>query len=191
MKTLTFLASTVLMAAAPSAFAQATDTDTADVAVSGRVAPICILGEPSQASIDLGQMAATSGTRTGRIAALPSQSVTLPGSFCNFAGSMLSVETTALVSSAASVPPSGFARAVNFTATGSGWAGSATTATSNAAGDGASPTSTSSGATQPSPKLADIEVALTNFTVPGDALLLADTYNGLVTVTLGPAAVSE
>jgi type 1 fimbria pilin len=191
MKTLIALAALPLLAIATPALAQATDSDSADVRVTGRVAPLCILGEPSRATVDLGQMAATSGSRVGRIAVLPAQDVTLPGSFCNFAGSALTVSTTALVSDTAGSPPSGFARAVNYTATGSGWAASSTSATSGAGADGSNPTASGTGATQPLPKLADIQVQLSSFTVPSDALLLADNYNGLVTVTLGPAAVAE
>lgn len=191
MKKLICLAALSGLGAVTPAFAQATDTDSADVRVTGRVAPLCILGEPSTASVDLGQMAATSGSRIGRLAVIPAQEVTLPGSFCNFAGSALSISTTALVSESAGTPPAGFARAVNFTASGSGWANGGTSATSSALADGNNPSSQSTGATQPLPKLSDIQVQLSNFTVPSDALLLADNYNGLVTVTLGPAAIAE
>lgn len=191
MKLNPLLAALPFLILAVPALAQATDSDSGDVRVTGRVAPLCVLGEPSRATVDLGQMAATSGSRVGRIAVLPAQDVTLPASFCNFAGSALTVTTSALVSDTAGTPPAGFARAVNYTATGSGWVGSSTAATSSAGSDGSNPVATGTGATQPLPKLADIQVQLTTFTVPSDALLLADTYNGLVTVTLGPAAVAE
>ena len=191
MKKFAFIAVLPLLAVASPAWAQATDSDSADVEVTGRVAPLCILGEPSRASVDLGQMAATSGTRVGRIAELGEQEVTLPGSFCNFAGSALSVTATALVGDSAGDTPDGFARAVNFTATGSGWATAATSVSTGAARDGSNPTDSGTGVTQPLPRLADIAVSLADFSAPEDALLLADNYTGLVTVTLGPAAVSE
>ena len=171
-----------------TAFAQAaSDTSTGQVVVNGNVARLCILGTPSRATVDLGQMAATSGTRVGRIAVLGDQSVTLPGSFCNFAGSALTVTVTALVSTDASAVQPGFAKAVNYTATASNWAITATAATSAATASGATPTATSTGATQPAPKTADVTVTLSGFTAPSDALLTAGTYNGLVVVTLGPA----
>ncbi|WP_423603665.1 hypothetical protein [Sphingomonas sp. MS122] len=171
-----------------TAFAQAaSDTSTGQVVVNGNVARLCILGTPSRATVDLGQMAATSGTRVGRIAALGEQSVTLPGSFCNFAGSALTVTVTALVSTDASAVQPGFAKAVNYTATASNWAITSTAATSAATASGATPTATSTGATQPAPKTADVNVTLSGFTAPSDALLTAGTYNGLVVVTLGPA----
>lgn len=191
MKIAAIIALLPLLALAPSAMAQATDSDAADVRVTGRVAPLCVLGEPSRATVDLGQMVATSGIRVGRIAVLPAQDVSLPGSFCNFAGSALSVSASALVSDSAGTPPAGFARAVNYTATGSNWAGSDTAVTTAAGSDGSNANASGTGTTQPLPKLADVQVQLAGFTVPADALLLADNYNGLVTVTLGPAAIAE
>ncbi|WP_157081019.1 hypothetical protein [Novosphingobium naphthalenivorans] len=174
-----------------AAFAQATDTDTGNVAVNGRVASICILGDPSSATVDLGQMAATSGTRAGRIAVLPGQSVSLPGSFCNFAGSAVKVDATALVANDSSTLQPGFARAVNFTALVTGWASGDATATTAALGDGSSASASGTGGTQPLPKIADIGVALSGFTAPGDAILVAGEYSGTVIVTLGPATTVQ
>lgn len=189
MRQLTGLVAIALAGLPASALAQSTATGT--VAIDGRVAPLCILGDPSPATVNLGQMAATSGTRTGRIAVLPAQTVTLPASFCNFAGSRVTVTATALTSSDASSPPAGFARAVNYTATATGWAAGNAVATSQALANGTSPSTTGTGATQPLPKLADIGVTLSNFTVPGDLLMVAGNYSGLVVVTLGPAAVAN
>lgn len=148
----------------------AQDSDSAEVAVSGSVARLCILGEPSRSLIDLGQMAQTSGAGVGRLASLPAQSVSLPGSFCNFAGSSLGVTASALVGTDGATPPAGFAKAVNFTATASGWG---------------------TGAVQGEPKLGTIDVALATFSAPANGLLVAGDYSGQVTVTLGPVAVSE
>ena len=55
MRSMTQVTALVLLACAGPALAQATDTDTADVAINGTVTPLCVLGEPSQAMIDLGQ----------------------------------------------------------------------------------------------------------------------------------------
>lgn len=190
MKMHTLIALPLLALAAPAAAQESADTATGQVAVTGTVARLCILGEPSRAVVDLGQMIATSGTGAGRIAALPVQSVNLPGSFCNFAGSNLGVTASALVGNPGT-PPAGFARAVNYTATASGWATQNAVATSAAAADGTSPDASGTGGTQNAAKLADIAVELSNFTVPGNALLLSGNYNGLVTITLGPVAVTE
>lgn len=183
------LVGSLALGAAP-AWAQ-DDTDTANVAVNGNVAPLCILGPPSPATVDLGQMVATSGNRIGRIATLPNQQVSLPGSFCNFAGSAIDVSVTALVADDNTTLQPGFARAVNYTASVENWASTAASATSAATTDGSDPTETSTGATQPLPKIADLSVTLSGFTVPSDLLLIAGNYQGAVVVTLGPAASGE
>lgn len=178
----------LILAALPApAFAQTAGTGTGNVAISGRVAPVCILGAPSQTTIDLGQLAAGSGARAGRIATIAPQGVTLPGSFCNFAGSTVTLAASALVSADATTPPTGFARAVNYTATASNWATGNASATTAALANGAAPPSSGTGATQTTPRLADIAVALSAFAVPGDAILISGTYSGSVTITLGPA----
>src|SRR5947209_11296170 len=87
-----------------------TNTSTGQVAISGNVASLCVLGAPSQAAIDLGQLINTSGARTGRIAALGAQQVTLPGSFCNFAGTHLTVAANALIANDATAVQPGFPR---------------------------------------------------------------------------------
>jgi hypothetical protein len=178
-----------MLVIAGTAVAQTTDTATGDVTVGGNVARLCVLGQPSPPSIDVGQMAETSGTRVGRIRTIGTQSVILPGSFCNFAGSAVSVAATALVvNDTLSVQP-GFARAVNFTASASNWAATPTATTTATAGGG-TPTATGTGASQPLPKIADVRLDLTSFTAPSDALLVAGTYSGLVVVTLGPDSTS-
>jgi hypothetical protein len=175
----------LLLAAAPAA-AQET-SDSGDVGIAGNVAGLCILGPPSRGSIDLGQLAATSGSRAGRIAALPAQTVTLPGSFCNFAGTSVSIEAEALVGNDAGTLQPGFARAVNFTSTVGGWAATAPLVTTAAAADGGSPAASGAGGAHPEPKITDLTLTLSNFTVPSDAILVSGLYAGRVTITLGPA----
>lgn len=179
----------IALAAAPLPALAQSATATGNVAVGGQVAPLCILGTPNPATVNLGTLANTSGARVGRIATFSPQTVSLPGSFCNFAGSQLSVQATALLSTDDTVPPAGFSRAVNYTATASGWAASNAVATTAALANGSNAAATGSGSTQPLPKLADLTVALSNFTAPGDAILVAGAYSGTVTVTLGPAAI--
>ncbi len=178
-----------LLSAAPAAAQSNTATGT--VAIDGQVRSVCILGDPNPALVNLGQISASSGPRTGKIDAIAPRTVTLPASFCNFAGSVLRVTTTAMTSSDTTSPQPGFTRAVNYTATASGWAIGTAAATSNALRDGTSPTATGTGATQPLPKIADIAVTLSNFTTPGDLILVAGNYSGNVVVTLGPAAIPD
>ncbi len=183
------LALILLAAAAVPGIAHAqSDTDTADVAVSGTVAKLCMLGTPTPAPVDLGQMANTSGTRVGRIATIATRTVTLPGSFCNFAGSAVTVTATALVATDPAPVQPGFARAVNYTASVTNWAPGPATVTTAANAAGGSPTSSSTGPTQGAPKVADLSVDLSNFTAPSDLLLNAGNYSGLVVITLGPVA---
>lgn len=176
---------------AGAASAQASNTDSGNVAVDGSVAPICILGEPSRQTINLGQMTETSGSRVGKIAPLAVQSVTLPNSFCNFAGSEITMTTTALVQNDATTLRPGFARAVNFTASATNWAASPSSATSAAGADGSNPSTTNGGATQPLPKIADLTAELSGFSVPADSMLISGDYQGTVIITLGPAASGD
>ncbi|HOB12758.1 MAG TPA: hypothetical protein PKN09_00780 [Novosphingobium sp.] len=178
----------IAIAAFPAA-AMAQTTETGTVAVEGSVRPVCILGDPNPALVDLGQLSASSGIRAGRIAVIPTQTVTLPGSYCNFAGSVVTVTATALTSDDTSSPQAGFSRAVNYTASASNWASGASSATTAALRDGSSPTANGTGATQPLPKVADITLTLSAFTAPGDLILVAGNYSGTVVVTLGPAAI--
>ena len=189
MKHLPGIVALSLAALPATALAQPTPA-TGTVAIDGAVAPICLLGTPTPVPVNLGQMVSTSGPRVGRIAVLPSQTVNLPNSFCNFAGSTVTVQATALTASDASSPQPGFARAVNYTASASGWAAGNTVATSNALRDGTMPTASGTGATQPLPKQGNIAVTLSNFTVPSDSLLVAGNYSGLVIVTLGPTVTA-
>lgn len=177
----------ILLAAFPAtAIAQTTETGT--VAVEGQVRPVCILGNPNPALVNLGQLSASSGPRTGRIAVIAPRTITLPASYCNFAGSVVTVRATALTSSDTSAPQPGFSRAVNYTATATNWASGGSTATTVALANGTVPTASGAGATQPLPKVADISLTLSSFTAPGDLILVAGNYSGTVVVTLGPAA---
>jgi hypothetical protein len=195
MKSIHFVAAMLLAGAVTTAQAQeqqgGQNSDTGHVGISGHVSSLCLLGAPSQAAIDLGQLIATSGARAGRIAALGSQQVTLPGSFCNFAGTSLTVTAGALVASDASAVQPGFARAVNYTGSVTNWATSPATATTAATAGGGTPSATAHGGIQPTAKLADLQLTLSSFTVPSDLILVAGGYNGTVTITLGPAAIAD
>lgn len=186
---LSLLSAAAALALAGAAQAQTvSDSDQETVPVGGTVADICVLGEPSPAAVDVGQMAATSGVRVGRITTIGNQTVDLPNSFCNFAGTRLTVESTALVAADASPVQTGFARAVNYTSTVNNWAATPAVVTTAATAAGATPTASANGGTQPAPKLANLQLVLSNFTVPSDLLMVAGGYSGSVTITLGPDA---
>lgn len=193
---LSYLAGAMLLLASAGA-AAAQQGQTGDLSVVGHVgvdanvAPVCKLGPPSRTAIDVGQMTNTSGPRVGRIATLPQQTVTLPGSYCNFGGTKVTVRAEAMVQPDASALPPGFARAVNYTSTVTTWATTPPQVTTAASASGATPIAEGSGGTVPAAKLTDLTLALSAFTVPSDALLIAGTYTGHVTITLGPAATES
>lgn len=180
---LVLLGSTVLAAPASAQ----SNSDEGSVAVSGTVAGLCVLGAPSRASVDLGTLIATSGSRIGRIRVIGDERVSLPASFCNFAGTVLSVSTEALRTEGSIGVQSGFSRAVNYRSTVSNWAGQNAVVTTEASADGGTPVATGAGGYQPDPKIADLELTMSAFSVPADSLLIAGDYAGTVTITLGPA----
>jgi hypothetical protein len=183
--------SAIVPAAAMAQVATATDTDSEEVGIIGRVAALCVLGEPDIDPVDLDQLVNTSGPGVGRLRPISTQTVTLPDSFCNFANSQVRVEAKALTAADTTPPPTGFARAVNYTATATGWASSDAAATTNDTGNGLALPVSGAGGTQPTPKLADIKLLLSNFQVSGDKLLVFGKYDTTVTVTLSPAALAD
>jgi hypothetical protein len=172
---------------APMAAHAAGDSDQKSVPVSGNVSSLCVLGSPDPGAVNVGQMAQTSGANTGRITSISTQNVALANSFCNYAGTHVQVDATALVANDTSAVQSGFSRAVNYNATVTTWASTAPSATTAAAADGSNPTTSNTGGTLCTPKLTNLTLALSNFAVPSNALLVAGGYTGTVVITLGPA----
>lgn len=181
------LALTLSLLTATAAGAQSAESDTQDVDVHGNVADLCILGTPNPPSIDVGQMAVTSGARTGRIdTGIPDQIVQLPASFCNYAGTRISISATAMTNQDVASTPANFTRAVNFTASVAGWTGTPAEVTTSALADGSSATANAAGGTQPAPQSVDLVLTLSDFSTPGDPFMSAGDYLGAVTITLGP-----
>ena len=167
------------------------NSDTAGVSITAQVTGLCVLGPPTPAAVDLGQIIATSGSGVGRIAPLSSRQVMLPGSFCNFGGTRLHVVAEALLAANGAAPPAGFARAVNYNAVVDNWASTPPNVTTGASAGGGTPTVEGDGGIQPTGKTADLALTLSNFTVPSNLLLVSGGYSGSVTITLGPAASEE
>lgn len=191
MRALVFSATAAALAISTPAFGQASESDQKNVTISGTVAPLCILGTPSEALVDLGGLVNTSGTRVGKLTTIGNRTITLPGSFCNYANSAITVDATALVAADTSAPQTGFARAVNYNASVSGWAAANASATTAATAAGTSPSATNQGGTQATAKLADVTLTLSSFAVPSDLLLVSGGYSGQVVITLGPAPGGE
>lgn len=153
----------------------------------GSVAPICVLGEPSESVIDLGTLIDLSGPRIGRMAALAPREVTMPGSFCNYANTMISISASAMTEQTGAPLNTGFSRTVNYRVIVSPWATVEADLLTNAAADGSGPAGNATSASQPLPQVSDLRMQLSDFAAPSDALLVAGEYSGLITVTLGPA----
>lgn len=173
--------------AMPTALAAQSPSAEGDVQVVGRVAPICMLGDPADRIIDLGTLIDTSGPRVGRMAAIAPRTVVMPGSFCNYGNTMISIRALALVEQGTTSAVDGFSRAVNYRVTVSPWASVDAVVTTNAPASGDAPPSTGTSASQPVPKLTDLSLRLSDFSTAADALLVAGSYSGLIIITLGPA----
>lgn len=163
------------------------DSEEGEVQVIGSVAPICMLGEPSERVIDLGTLIDTSGPRIGRMAALAPRSVTMPGSFCNYANTMVSIVASAMTEQSGAALNTGFSRTVNYRVVVGPWAAAEADLLTAAAADGSGPAGNAVSASQPLPQVSDLTMELSGFAAPSDALLVAGEYSGLITVTLGPA----
>jgi hypothetical protein len=169
-----FLFAPLAFAASP-AMAQSADS-TGTVAIDGSVAGRCLFTTPS-ATISLNELALSgSDTNAGKLntAAVNGKSATLVG-WCNSAAAGMTVKAFPLLNAATSA--SGFTNRVDFTAT----------ATANAA-SGSDSTLVDGSGTPVSVGMftGNIGVALSAASAPGNALLVAGTYNGSVEVTLSP-----
>lgn len=158
-----------------------------EVQMIGSVAPVCVLAEPSERVIDLGTLIDTSGPRIGRMAALAPRQVTMPGSFCNYANTTVTIEASAMTEQTGAAINTGFSRAVNYRVEVSPWAAIEADLLTAAAADGSGAAGIATSATQPLPQVSDLTMELSDFAAPSDALLVAGEYSGLITVTLGPA----
>lgn len=182
MKNFLLMAAAATVIAVTPAMAQQESNTTLNASLGN----LCVLGAPSVSSIALGTLIETTGQNAGRLRAIPNQSVTIPGAYCNYGNHKLTVAVTAL-STGTGTPPNSFSRAVNFNAQAAGWSGpvSVTTGATRAA---ANPTN-SDVVTSSAPYAGDVSVTLSNFTNPGLAAnpyLITGTYSGSVLVTLGP-----
>jgi hypothetical protein len=155
--------------------------------INGDVSNLCILGVPSPSNVELGQLSSTSGNNIGHLQQIADQLVLLPASFCNYAGTQMTVQASALLDSDTSTVESGFTRAVNFTATVSDWGSRNAAVTTEADASGDNPNAADVGGVQDSPAQTDLKLKLSNFTAPGDGFLVAGNYQGSVTVTVGPS----
>ena len=182
MRMLVLVAVASLIGAAP-ALAQSTST-TGPLPVTGSVPSLCTAGSVSGGNTVFG-LGVLINTSTGFLLntlSAPPKIVT--GSFCNSQSRVTITATPMTAPSAAGTPPSGFANAVNFTATATGWTPTAAQTTTGAANN---PVATQSRST---PFSGDISIGVSGFTPVGGSTLrmVSDpAYSGSVTLTLAAA----
>lgn len=181
----TLIAAAVLsLIGAPVAFAQSTTATAGPLPVTGNVPSLCTAGTVAggDSVFGLGVLINTStGFLLGTLAA-PAKIVT--GSFCNSQSTITITATAMTAQSATGTPPAGFANAVNFTATASGWTSNAAQTTTGAASNPAAAQS------RTTPFSGDISIGVSGFTpVGGTALRMVSdpAYRGSVTLTLSAA----
>jgi hypothetical protein len=164
--------------------------NSATVTVKGTVGSACHLGDLSNGQIDVGQLSNSSDGTLASIGGTPGTTIT--GSWCN-TGSKISIVAAPLVAqSFAGTPPSGFTKAVNYTASATGWGSATASDTTLGNSSGAESSSHSGSQTLNDPEANTITVNLSAFSTPsaGDRLVADGDYEGTITVTLATNAVS-
>lgn len=172
MRKIALLALSAAMFAVP---ATAQDV-TGDVTIEGSVGGRCLFTVDSQA-ISIPELAVTgSGATAGKLdpATVNGLSRTLTG-WCNSSAAQISVEAFPLVNTAPAA--TGFTNRVDFTATAAANSVNATDTTLTAGSGSTANVGMFAG---------NVVVTLSSASAPGDALLVAGDYDGLVEVTLSP-----
>lgn len=174
----------IMLAWSPQAHADGDNlaTDREEVGIDGSVPMSCRLGDPGSGPgmIELGALADGEGRLRGDLAA-PTRN--LVESFCN-GPSTLSVTATRLSADGARGPTNGFARAIDFTVSVSGWTDAPAifaTATSG--------TQAAAAQYQPRPRQSDIQIDFSDFRTTGGnslRLIAASRYEAAVIVLLSP-----
>jgi hypothetical protein len=182
------LALTIVAVAVP-ALAWA-DPTTATLTVTGNVTQACSLSTVAgTGSFTVGGgdlINPATGALASGLTTDGAQSIT--GSWCNGASTITVTAFPLVQAGFVGAPPSTFTKAVNYTATATGWGPTATAVTTTADNTG-SPTSNSASNTVGSPTTATISVDLTDFKAPGGSTqkLVAGAYTGQVVITLATA----
>lgn len=166
--------------------AQAANTGpaTKTFAVGMSAPPLCFLGTATDDDGEF-QMKVLTDSATGLLRRdLTAPSKRLQGSFCN-APSELTLEAVEMTpTSAGGATRAGFARAVHFTATASGWTDQPAIFRTN--GPASQPEATQ---IQPSPREGDIVIDVSDFVMNGGAgqrPVASRRYEGAVILTIGP-----
>lgn len=121
-KLLIALTASAAMAAPLAAQAQVPDAVSA-VAINGDVGQACVVGEPTEATLPIGDLTGSDGRITPALAGAGSAATTdIQNAWCNTPSTMtLDGEPMALTATPAYSTPAGFSRLVTYNATLSGW----------------------------------------------------------------------
>ncbi|HEY1836181.1 MAG TPA: hypothetical protein VGG36_00870 [Rhizomicrobium sp.] len=170
------------------AFASPVAPATATVTLTGSIGNACHMGDLSSSQISVGTLTNSSDGTLAAISGSPNTTIT--GSWCNV-GSKITISALPMVAQGYSgSPPSGFTKAVNYTATESGWGAPTPSDTSQGTTSGADSGSHSGSADVGTAEANTITVTLSNFTAPvsGSRLVADNNYQGTITVTLTAAS---
>jgi len=165
--------------------------DSATITVKGTVGSACRLGDLSSSQIDLGQLSNNTDGTLASISGTPSTTIT--GSWCNTGSKIIIVASPLVAQGFAGAPSSGFTKAVNYTASASGWGSAIASDTTLGNSSGAESTSHSGSQTLNDPEANAITVSLSSFSTPasGDRLVADSDYEGTITVTLATNAAGS
>lgn len=166
-------------------------SDSATITVKGTVGSACHLGDLSSSQIDVGQLSNNTDGTLASINGSPATAIT--GSWCNTGSKIIVVATPLVAQGFAGAPPSGFTKAVNYTASASGWGSAAADDTTLGDASGAESSSHSGSQTLNDPEANTITVSLSAFSTPssGDRLVADSNYEGTITVTLATNAAGS
>jgi hypothetical protein len=180
------LAALIAFAASQAFAATTTSPSTTVLSVVGHAPGACTLGVAGNKTLNIGEMVDPTTGELANITNPPSTSIA--GSWCNTASTLTVLATPLVAQSFVGAPPSGFTKAVNYTATVSAWTTNPATFATNGDVSGVQHNNSPGSQSQSSPSSATMVVSIGSFASPGagDFLVADPNYNGTITITLTP-----
>lgn len=180
------LAAPLALVASQALAATTTVPSTTVLTVTGNAPGACTLGVAGDKTLNIGEMVDPTTGELANISNPPSTSIA--GSWCNTASTLTVLATPLVAQSFFGSPPSGFTKAVNYTATVSAWTTTPATFTTSGDVSGVQHNNTPGSEVQGSPSMATMVVSIGSFASPsaGDFLVADPNYSGTITITLTP-----
>lgn len=173
-----------------AALAETTSQSTTTFSLDGNSPKACVLKSADEATLNVGDMVdPTTGELTRTLASNASdQSTTIENSWCNTASTITVLATPMVAQDFIGLPPPGFTKAINYTATVSGWATANAVFITNGDVTGFQHSNTPGSQTLTTPNTSTITVAIGDLATPGagDFLVADKNYSGNITLTLTP-----